>query len=649
VSSVLIWKLWLLLGVLVVCAGATQYEMPSHIGEFVSFSSVAKSRLVDSLSHTVRVIKYPVHDKLHFRIPRATLHYLVGPRVYLSDKHLVRTQKETPVPIQHFVFGDDGEFRIRILQPSKRQLATSYHVSRAIPMVVHMEIETGHSRCAPLFFFYLHNDPRPFGVGEGFSVEQRSLGTLLGGLSGSQGDSGGLSARGLGVLSSRLHNVSLFFDRPQRLVNEPTGYSTNNHKKPVWDVCRGQQFTPWILGRFLGGLLLIVCAMLALDCDNWFGRIGGFLFVLGFVVLAAPVPWDLGPCPATQYQQTEYRQAFQHDAENVSQISVLWTPNSESIASMKSLKEWAEHGLMHLTVSFLFAVFGVELLVSTAAAWTVHLVQNLIFHGVEPPPHFYVVLGILIFCALSLFAIMISLLHKTATHKPSMPSFSPEISKQPPSRLKIISAHWGVEGVLGGDPDKVDCLLERQSGNIFTSLVGLDLFHGAIPAKGKLRLKVKYSFDGIEATVVRQDGEFLMLPEDPHLKSQTDMFSPLQIEAFQLAKDLREFFIGLGPRPVIDKNLVDGTAVGNVKGMEELHPREMPWINALTHGYQLRFKERVSRMRDQLGEKGVKSQLFPDVEHIEVNHVDTVPKLAMVIERLALELSYINTALPIKM
>lgn len=41
---------------------------------------------------------------------------------------------------------------------------------------------------------------------------------------------------------------------------------------------------------------------------------------MGFVVLAAPVPWDLGPCPATQtdYQQTEYRQMFTH-GENVPQ------------------------------------------------------------------------------------------------------------------------------------------------------------------------------------------------------------------------------------------------------------------------------------------------------------------------------------------
>jgi hypothetical protein len=103
-------------------------------------------------------------------------------------------------------------------------------------------------------------------------------------------------------------------------------------------------------------------------------------------------------------------------------------------------------------------------------------------------------------------------------HLLQAPKAEPEPIK--PVRLKIISAHWGIEGLIGGDPNKVDCLLERQSGNVFAELVGLDLFHGCIPAPGKLRLKVEYSFDGRKSTVVRQDGEFLMLPEDPFLVRQ---------------------------------------------------------------------------------------------------------------------------------
>jgi len=162
--------------------------------------------------------------------------------------------------------------------------------------------------------------PRSFFVLHHLNLSIRSIGTLLSSLCRSQCNPSSFSAGFPSILSSRLHNVGLLLNRPQSLVDKPSGYSPDNHKKPVWNVCRGQQFLPWILGRLLGGVILLICACWALDCDNWFGRIGGFLLVFGFVVLAAPVPWDLGPCPTQpESQHSEYRQASQHNGENVSQ------------------------------------------------------------------------------------------------------------------------------------------------------------------------------------------------------------------------------------------------------------------------------------------------------------------------------------------
>ncbi len=150
------------------------------------------------------------------------------------------------------------------------------------------------------------------------------------------------------------------------------------------------------------------------------------------------------------------------------------------------------------------------------------------------------------------------------------------------SRLKILSAHWGVEGALGGDPDKVDCLLEKQTGNIFTARVCGDLFHGSIPADGKLRLKVKYSFDGHEDTVVRQDGEYLMLPEDPYLKAKLEKFRPLQLEALDIERDIGLFLKEIGPRPAL-------TAPGAESGWNS-------WYTRLTIGYKNQFAPRIEKL-----------------------------------------------------
>lgn len=198
-----------------------------------------------------------------------------------------------------------------------------------------------------------------------------------------------------------------------------------------------------------------------------------------------------------------------------------------------------------------------------------------------------------------LFGVGVILIVVAAIVQPRHPANAsiPKVVEEPrpKPRLEILSAHWGVEGVLGGDPDKVDCLLERQTGNIFTALVCGDLFHGSIPAPGKLRLKVEYSFDGHKATTVRQDGEYLMLPEDQFLVRELDqikgelrrvevthnaelaraqecyrqcmeekkesanrnleyraklgLFSGIQWEALQLANDLTDFLKELGAPP----------------------------------------------------------------------------------------------------
>ena len=100
------------------------------------------------------------------------------------------------------------------------------------------------------------------------------------------------------------------------------------------------------------------------------------------------------------------------------------------------------------------------------------------------------------------------------------------------SRLKILWAHYGVDG--GPNAEVSDKYLRpRICGNSLAGWVGADLFGGFQPVIGlPKRLTVRYSFDGEEATVVRQEHDLLVLPEDKFLK--------VQLEACQRDKGLNE-------------------------------------------------------------------------------------------------------------
>jgi len=99
---------------------------------------------------------------------------------------------------------------------------------------------------------------------------------------------------------------------------------------------------------------------------------------------------------------------------------------------------------------------------------------------------------------------------------------APEVFTQPQSRLKIIEAHYGVEGI--NNPDVTHYLLERLHGNSYAELVGADLFHGFDPLSGNpnKKLTLRYSFDGKEAGIVRPEHEWLILPEDMFLRKLLD-------------------------------------------------------------------------------------------------------------------------------
>jgi hypothetical protein len=97
------------------------------------------------------------------------------------------------------------------------------------------------------------------------------------------------------------------------------------------------------------------------------------------------------------------------------------------------------------------------------------------------------------------------------------PSLPPDLNSiVPDGRLKIISAHYGVDG--GANADVAEKYLRpKVCGHSLSAWAGADLFGAFQPVIGlPKRVKVHYSFDGNEGTISRKDNELLVLP-DPSL------------------------------------------------------------------------------------------------------------------------------------
>ena len=216
----------------------------------------------------------------------------------------------------------------------------------------------------------------------------------------------------------------------------------------------------------------------------------------------------------------------------------------------------------------------------------------------------------------------------------------PEINLQPPSsRLRIIEAHYGIEGI--NDPDVTHYLLERLHGNSYAELVGADLFHGFDPVGGKVkRITVRYSFDGREAAVIRPENEWLILPEDLFLRKLLDecqrqrkltenqhradlsraqesyrqceeerreevrkaiemkqrlaQFSSLQLDLMQLARDLRQM-LNANPTPAP----LDHAGSSEERMVQMIRHKE--WCDKVFYHYRDDFSARLQRMQSVIG------------------------------------------------
>jgi hypothetical protein len=117
-------------------------------------------------------------------------------------------------------------------------------------------------------------------------------------------------------------------------------------------------------------------------------------------------------------------------------------------------------------------------------------------------------------------------------------------------------------------------------------------------------------------------------------------FTPLQIEAFQLASELRAFLKEIGPRPVTDWNKPgqDTDPDWMAKRIAEQAQLYLPWHSRLTHRYAREFAPKVIELMHHLGEAGlnVSALLLGETKLRDANELIA---LCRAIDELAIELN----------
>lgn len=182
---------------------------------------------------------------------------------------------------------------------------------------------------------------------------------------------------------------------------------------------------------------------------------------------------------------------------------------------MKSLRENISEGLRHLAWSFIWKFLGAAATISGLATGAVRE-MNVVYSpaiAYRLPLSFYAVVALLIFCAITLFAILVLVLHN------SVNMVVPLVEHEPlsPSSSKLV-----IRGAFYGDSKENEKSvlphLKSLPKDAFAILVADNNMNVcANPATSigtKRRLRVIYSY-GNETVfeTSRNDGEWLVLPD----------------------------------------------------------------------------------------------------------------------------------------
>jgi hypothetical protein len=185
---------------------------------------------------------------------------------------------------------------------------------------------------------------------------------------------------------------------------------------------------------------------------------------------------------------------------------------------MRPLREHIGEGLRHLTWSFIWKFLGAELLITAAATGAAAEVWRSIHALYSLPLGFYLMLALLIFCAMTLFAILVLILHRSVAALPVAQSQPPIPSR--PSKLAIHSAFYG------NTPENEEPVAEKIKSMPTEALafeVGFSTLRtdpaANIPPAKTLRVVYSYGNDTKWETSAKE-GEWIYLPAPPDKKKR---------------------------------------------------------------------------------------------------------------------------------
>jgi hypothetical protein len=117
-----------------------------------------------------------------------------------------------------------------------------------------------------------------------------------------------------------------------------------------------------------------------------------------------------------------------------------------------------------------------------------------------------------------------------------------------------------------------------------------------------------------------------------------NLFSPVQIDAFRLAKDIRDFLGEMGKRP--DTDWAGVSTEGRV--LEKLRERwrlQSPYENRMANGFNLRFASRLRDVMLRLGEQGIERSVILGPYIDTENDEEQIEHAARDLEQLAVLLN----------
>jgi len=140
------------------------------------------------------------------------------------------------------------------------------------------------------------------------------------------------------------------------------------------------------------------------------------------------------------------------------------------------------------------------------------------------------------------------------------------------------------------------------------------LAFGIVLALSRLRAS-KVEKESLRDSLAKTSGLFLNQFQEGKTVTvlPSTLFTPLQIEIFSMAKELREFLGSIGPRPAVDKSAYgyDFTTNRFPDSTDQVHAyhdakraAETPWEQRLHFGYILIFSSKMRELMLRVGEIG---------------------------------------------